>query len=86
MGRGKPRLGAQFDVVARGGIVHLARAGMRPSRIVQLVKKTSGKLGKIDVVRKTIRNTMTRRESGADSESLALEHLANFLKRKTIEL
>ena len=55
MGRGRRRLGAQFDVFARGGIIHLAKAGMRPSRIAKLIKKTNGKLGKVDAVRKTTR-------------------------------
>ena len=53
--RGSRRLGAQFDAFAHDGIVHLAKAGMRASTIAKLVKKTNGKLGKVDAVRKTIR-------------------------------
>ena len=47
--------GGQFNAFGRGGIIYLSQEGMRPSEIAKRVKKTNGKLGKVDSVRKTIR-------------------------------
>ena len=47
--------GGQFNAFGRGGIIYLYQEGMRPSEIAKRVKKTNGKLGKVDSVRKTIR-------------------------------
>ena len=47
--------GGQLNAFGRADIIYLLQEGMRPSEIAKRAKKTSGKLGKVDSVRKTIR-------------------------------
>ena len=54
-GHAKRKRGGLFNAFDRGGIIYLSQEGMLPSELAERVKKTSGKVGKVDSLSKTIR-------------------------------